>query len=247
MDDLSHAGIITRLENFCNREKMKDLEPIIKYKMTDMEAKAYKVALIWQDECRRELPKEQFVKLKANSDPRKSTLFKYCYKLAKEMKGILQDNEIHLYIRAQLQILKAIKEGEVHALIEPHCLVGEKAWKRWKLWRYRYRRKLERVLDSKESDISTKSSKVISEIKATYQFFEKRSLLEFKSMELNMDKMKTWIGNGEVSPFYAVLSPWMSRIFGDLDSLDFDKVYYRSSIGPHAELFFKELFVHEYS
>jgi hypothetical protein len=226
---------------------MKELEPIIKYKMTDMEAKAYKIALIWQDECRRELPKEQFVKLKANADPRKSTLFKYCYKLAKEMKGILQDNEIHLYIRSQLQILKAIKEGEVHALIEPHCLVGEKAWKRWKLWRYRYRKKLERVLDSKEADISTKSSKVISEMKATYEFFEKRSLLEFKSMELNTDKMKTWIGNGEVSPFYAVLSPWMSRIFGDLDSLDFDKVYYRSSISPHAELFFKELFVHEYS
>lgn len=226
---------------------MKDLEPIIKYKMTDMEAKAYKIALIWQDECRRELPKEQFVKLKANADPRKSTLFKYCYKLAKEMKGILQDNEIHLYIRAQLQILKAIKEGEVHALIEPHCLVGEKAWKRWKLWRYRYRRKLDRVLDSREAEISTKSSKIISEMKATYEFFEKRGLLEFKSLELNMDKMKTWIGNGEVSPFYAVLSPWMSQIFGDLDSLEFDKIYYRSAVNPQTELFFKELFVHEYS
>lgn len=226
---------------------MKDLEPIIKYKMNDMEAKAYKIALIWQDECRRELPKEQFVKLKANSDPRKSTLFKYCYKLAKEMKGILQDNEINLYVRAQLQILKAIKEGEVHALIEPHCLVGEKAWKRWKLWRYRYRKKLERVLDSKEAEISTKSSKIISEIKATYDFFEKRGLLEFKNMELNKEKMKTWVGNGEVSPFYAVLSPWMSRIFGGLDCLEFDNVYYRSSINPHTESFFRELFNHEYS
>ena len=66
-------------------------------------------------------------------------------------------------------------------------------------------------------------------------------------MELNMDKMKTWIGTGEVSPVYAVLSPWMSRIFGDLESLDFDKVYYRSSISPYVELLFKELFVHEYS
>lgn len=226
---------------------MKDLEPIIKYKMTDMEAKAYKIALVWQEECRRELPKEQFVKLKANSDPRKSTLFKYCYKLAKEMKGILQDNEIPLYVRAQLQILKAIREGDVHALIEPHCLVGEKAWKRWKLWRYRYKKKLARTLGSDEIEVSAKSAKVISEIKATHSFLEKRGLLNFRTLEQNKDKMKSWISTGEVSPFYAVLSPWMTRIFGDLESLEFDKVYYRSSIDPKAEEAFNETFAHERS
>lgn len=247
MDALSHAEIITRFEYLRNTKKMKDLEPIIKYKMTDMEAKAYKIALIWQDECRTQLPKEQFVKLKANSDPRKSTLFKYCYKLAREMKGILQDKEINLYIRAQLQILKSIKEGEVHALIEPHCLVGEKAWKRWKLWRYRYKRKLERTLDSREAEIFTKTSKIISDIKATHAFFEKRGLLDFKTIEFNKEKIKTWVQTGAVSPFYVVLSPWMAKIFGELDSLEFDKIYYRSSLNPDVELFFKELFSHEHT
>jgi hypothetical protein len=226
---------------------MKELELIIKYKMTEMEAKAYKIALIWQEECRRELPKEQFVRLKANSDPRKSTLFKYCYKLAQEMKGILKDNEIPLYVRAQLQILKAIKEGEVHALIEPHCLVGEKAWKRWKIWRYKYKRKLERILDSEEVEISANSSKIISEIKATRNFLEKRGLFDMENLKRHRENVKTWISNGEISCFYVVLSPWMKQIFGNLDSLEFDKVYYRSSINPKTESVFKELFIHEYS
>jgi hypothetical protein len=225
---------------------MKDLEPIIKYKMTDMEAKAYKIALIWQEECRRELPKEQFVKLKLNSDPRKSTLFKYCYKLAKEMKGILKDNEIPLYVRAQLQILKAIKEGDVHALIDPHCLVGEKAWKRWKLWRYRYLKKLEKIPTSDEMGISTKPSKILAEMKAARLFLEKNDCLDFETLRNKKDKVKSWIDTGEVSCFYIVLSPWILQIFQSLEHLDFDKAYYRSSITPDLESAFKELFLHEF-
>jgi len=73
------------LELYC-KSKMTDLELIIKYKMNDMESKAYKIALIWQEECRKEIPNEQYIRLKKNSDPRKSILFKHCYKLAKETK-----------------------------------------------------------------------------------------------------------------------------------------------------------------
>lgn len=224
---------------------MKDLEPIIKYKMNEMEAKAYKIALVWQDECKRELPKEQCVRLKLNSDPRKSTLFKYCYKLAKEMKGILQDNEIPLYVRAQLQVLKSIKEGGVHALIEPHCLVGEKAWKRWKFWKYRYNKKLERTLTSDEARVSTKQSKIESEIKSSYSFLKKMGCLEFENMKLNKEKIETWVNTGELSCFYIVLSPWISKLIGD--SLDVDKKYYRSSITPSIESTFRQLFTHEFS
>ena len=46
---------------------MKELEPIIKYRMDSWEAKAYKIALLWEEECQREIPNEKFVKLRKNS------------------------------------------------------------------------------------------------------------------------------------------------------------------------------------
>jgi hypothetical protein len=57
------------IEIFC-KSKMSDLEPIIKYKMNEMEAKAYKIAIMWQEECKKELNGEQYVKLKRNSNLR---------------------------------------------------------------------------------------------------------------------------------------------------------------------------------
>ena len=228
------------------KSKMKDLEPIIKYKMTEMEAKAYKIALIWQEECHRELNNETFVKLKKNSDPRKSTLFKYCYKLATEFKGIVNDNEIPLYIRAQLQILKSIKEGEIHALIEPHCLVGEKAWKRWKLWRYKYKKTLNSIPTSNELGISTKQSKVTAELKSTFDFLKSKECIDKQKFSDNLFNIRSWIGTGEISCFYAILSPWIRASLGEPEIFEFDVTYHRASITPQVEHYFREVFFHEF-
>lgn len=227
-------------------EKMSDLEPIIKYKMNEMEAKAFKIAIIWQEECEKELPNESFVRLKKNSDPRKSNLFKYCYKLAKEMKGILEDKDIKMYVRAQLQILKSIREGDVHALIEPHCLVGEKAWKRWKIWHRMYHKKLNRALTSDQIGIYTKESKVISELKKTSQFLKSRDCIEFDILESNSSEIERWAANNEISCFYLILSPWINRIFGRKRPIVFDETYYRSSITPRVEEFFRNEFSYEF-
>ena len=224
---------------------MSELEPIIKYKMDDMEAKAFKIAIIWQEECNRELPKESCVRLKKNSDPRKSTLFKYCYKLAKETKGILKDNELPLYVRAQLQILKSIREGEVHALIEPHCLVGEKAWKRWKIWRYKYQKAMNRITGSEDLGISTKAPKIIVEINKTKEFLESRGCLSEDGFKNNLQSMTLWASLGQVSYFYVVLSPWIKKFLSP-DHFEFDHVYYRSSITPQVEEHFRKTFEHEH-
>jgi hypothetical protein len=225
---------------------MRELEPILKYKMDEVESKAYKIAIMWQEECERELPKEQTVKLKKNSDPRKSTLFKYCYKLAKEMKGILPDNDFRFYIRAQIQILKSIREGEIHALVEPHCLVGEKAWKRWKVWKSKYQRKLRESLTSDEMEISAKDSKVIGDLENSFNLLSRRGCLVFEELEKNQENIGRWVSNGELSCYYMVISPWMRKIFGDLDEFNFDKTYYRSAINPHIDQFFRTKFSHEY-
>lgn len=225
---------------------MKELEPIIKYSMNDLEAKAYKVAKIWEEECQKELPKESFVKLKKNSDPRKSNLFKFCFKLVRETKGILNDNEFPLYIKAQLQILKAIKEGDVHALIEPHCLVGENAWKRWKIWKYKYNKKINRIPTSEEANVSIKNSKIKNELKDTLDFLQKMNCVCFSSVLEKQEQIIRWAHNRQISYFYIILSPWINKIFDDLTQFNFDLIYYRSSVSPIIEDFFKNTFKHEF-
>ena len=225
---------------------MKELEPIIRYKMDQAEAKAYKIALLWEDECRRELPGESYVKLKKNADPRKSLLFKYCFKLARETKGIIPDPEIHMYIRAQIQVLKSIRHGEVHALVEPHCLVGDKAWRRWKFWKYRYDKKLGIMPTSGEMKIRTPEGKIKAEISSTLEFLTKMGCNEFDTMLSRKEDIQRWHKIGEISSFYLVMSPWIRSIFGDAANLEFDHLYYRASITPSAEEHFRQAFQHEF-
>jgi hypothetical protein len=227
-------------------EEMKELEPILHYKMNDLESKAYKIAIIWQDECEKELPKEKYPKLNRNKDPRKTTLFKYCYKLARETKGILEDREIPFYVRAQLQILKSIREGSVHALIEPHCLVGENAWKRWKVWKRKHLKGISRVVASEEVGISAKSSKVINEIRSSAKLLEEKGCFSWQLYQSKKEDLKGWIKNGEISRYYFVLSPWARSLFSELN-FDFDNTYYRSSITPKIEEEFRNIFKHEWN
>lgn len=226
--------------------KMRELEPIIKYKMDPVEAKAYKIALIWQDECRREISGEPYAKLNNKSDPRKSLLFKYCFKMAKETSGILSDQNIQLYIRSQIQVLKSITDGRVHAMIEPHCLVGDKAWRRWKLWKSRHDRKMARPLSSSEVDVKPTEGKMKAEIASTMDFMSRNGCTDEEEFTRRIGEVQKWINSGEVSCFWVVLSPWITRAFEHPSKLDFDYFYYRSAITPKVEEFFRECFGHEF-
>jgi hypothetical protein len=225
---------------------MRELEPIIRYKMDAVESKAYKIALIWEDECRSELPGESYVKLKKNSDPRKSLIFKYCYKMAKELNGIVGDSEIPLYIRAQIQVLKSIKDGDIHALIEPQCLVGDKAWRRWKMWKFKYDKKMRTPLGSDEVSISMSEGKARAEILASLKFIEGMGCKDFDILSSRKDDITRWMKNGDISCFYMILSPWIERIFGREAEFEFDRLYYRASTTPSVEQFFREQFSHEF-
>lgn len=227
-------------------QEMRELEPILHYKMDEIEAKAYKIAIIWQDECARELPKEKYSKLNKKTDPRKTTLFKYCHKLAREMKGILDDRELPFYVRAQLQILKSIKEGEIHALIEPHCLVGEKAWKRWKVWRRKHMKGVSRILGSEEAGISASNPKMLAEISSSRDFLERKGCLDFAAYNLRKKDLDNWIRLGEISKYYVVLSPWAKKVFGDLSIFEFDDKYYMASVTPKIYEEFTSIFSHEF-
>lgn len=226
---------------------VKELEPIINYKMDPTESKAYKLSLIWQEECQKEIPNENFIKLKRKSDPRKSILFKYCYKLSKEMKGILSDKDLHLYVRAQIQTLKWINNGEIHALIGPHCLVGDKAWKRWKIWKKKYDKISNSPSNVNDISIKATESKIKAELLSSLKFIQKNKLNNFCILKNKKEEINRWIKTGELSCFYVVLSPWIKEIFNNYDLIDFDYVYYRCCITPNIESFFKEIFSKEFS
>lgn len=225
---------------------MKELEPIIKYRMDAMESKAYKIALMWQDECRREIPGEPHARISPKSDPRKTTLFKYCFKLARETSGILAEPDLLLYVRAQIQILKDIKDGDVHALIEPHCLVGDKAWRRWKVWKARYDKKMSIPAGNPAAPPKPSEGKIRAEISSTLDFLSRMGCLDLDSMYGRKDDLVRWIRGGEVSCFWAVLSPWARKVLGEHAEVGFDHVYYRSATSPDTEAHFREVFAHEF-
>ncbi len=75
---------------------MDELEPVFEWNMTQLEAKAFKLALMWDKLSKQELPNYKHAKFKKKGDPRKSMLFKYCYKLAKETNGLMEDYEYRL-------------------------------------------------------------------------------------------------------------------------------------------------------
>jgi hypothetical protein len=218
---------------------MNELELIIKYKMTDLEAKAYKICLMWQDLCKREFPNEHHVKISKNKDPRKTTIFKYCYKLARETKGLLSgDKEYYLYITAQLQIMKLMTDGEIHALIEPQILVGEKAWKRWKIWKKKYDKKIKSIQTAEDMGIKTSKNKIKIELRKTHDFISKNG-------KMNEDDFKNWNLSGQISPYYLALSPIAQKIMNE-NNIKFDRELYRPSITPEIEDFFRKEFSHEF-
>ena len=220
------------------------LQPILKYSMDDTEAKAFKIGLMWQEECSKHLPKEQHERFRPGKDPRKTSLFKHCYKIAKELKGLVPDSDLQLYVRAQIQVLKSIREGEIHALITPHCLVGERAWKRWKVWKRIYDSCLSKNPTADEIGIMIKESMVRGDLIRTLSFIQSKGLVDEEKYKSSKQDLARWASTGEISPFYIVLSPRARSIFGE--DMPVDAALYRPSITPALEAMFKEKFSHEF-
>lgn len=226
------------------------LEAILDYEMDDLEAKAYKISLLWLDRSRKVFPEYQHTGMK-KGDPRKSLIFKICYKLVRETQGILEDKDYALYVRAQLDVLRHINTGKGHPLIDANCLVGEKAWKRWKLWKRKYD-----AITAKPSEIPEAIGpgvvKAIDGLERTKEFITKNlganpSLEKYREAYLNKNLFR-WANLGKISPYYLVISPHIAAVMqpDDLKRLNFDPSVFKACITDQVMQKFQEMFPNEY-
>ena len=225
------------------------LDAIVEHNMTPIEAKAVKIGMLWMKLSKEVFPDYNHMRVK-KGDPRKSALFRYCYKLIKETKGLLADDEYKLYIKAQLDVLKTITDGQVNAMITPNVIVGEKAWKRWLVWKKRYDKKA-LASNTKEAGVkSHKDSHTINELEKTKKFFLRIFENDLKKEDvieaIENHTMTRWLIQGKVSPYYAVLSPLMKKYFKDESKVNFNIPFYSGGITEPVEAEYRSLFNYEF-
>jgi hypothetical protein len=215
------------------------LDLILQYNMTEIEAKAFKIACIYLEKSRKMFPNYQHYCL-PKGDPRKSDLFRHCHKLVREKQTKIADSDYKLYVHAQLDILRNIKKGDIHPFITPSCLAGDKAWKRWLLWKSRYDKLIEsRASSAAQVDIHS-PEKIKKDLWRTKQFF----LAWFDRLEAKdtKDALKDrtlfhWFQTGSVCGYYFILSPlvnqWLQKNPIDLKKeYGIDLTLYKNALQP---------------
>jgi len=205
------------------------LETILNYEMTSMEAKAYKIACLFKDNMRRACPDQMG---RANrGDPRKTYLFKCCYKLLREKDRQIEDSDYPLYVRAQFDILKSMtkKNKDYLLCVTPSCLLGERAWKRWYLWKKLYDYQIAQPLTAEERGVDRNDEK-----RVTGLLMDDKEFLTTRLKELTRENVEKavegrallrWVANGQLSPYYALLSPVLHEWLKD-HKLTVDSIFH---------------------
>ena len=250
------------MNNYKNEARFLEqfLETIMKYKMTPAEAKAYKLCCLYQDSLVAVFPnyslgREYNFYNKPKSDPRKYTLFKYCYKLIRETQHKLKDAEYVYYIRAQFDIINAIAtKNQTEPYIDPNCLVGEKAWKRWLVWNRLFEKRKNAPLSSTQLQFSQDEEKVKGLLLKSKEFL--KSKFENLTKEVILKSIQDrvlfrWVASHQMCEYYPLLSPilnsWLESSKLTLDSvfyIDFD--HFKPHITPAIEEYFKNEFKYEF-
>lgn len=230
---------------------------IVEYKMTGQEALAYKMALMYQEEFHKKFHETDLIdgsvwrrnKLPNSGNPMKSNLFRYCWKLLRETRGILLPDEHRLYIRAQIMGVGNKKDAH----IEPNILVGDRAWWRWNVYKWLWEKKMADI-NSEEPPPSalTTDPKIAKEL-----VFTKKFLFEKFDGEPTKDKVteaatspvfRFWIMQGKVSKYYIVMSPWMKEHIETLaQTCNFDPKVFSSKVTESLREYYDREFEYEQS
>jgi hypothetical protein len=202
----------------------KRLHAIKFYKMNEMEGKAYKLSLHWLDLSKKYFPDYNHTRYTSKNDPRQGALFRYCYKVIKEKDSELSEENYHLYIRAQLEILKAIaKKVDEHPIVDICVIAGEPAWRRWSLWKKKYN-KVNKAIDYEQT---IPEELIIKELNQDKINIEKK--------KPDDAKLKRMFLNKEISPYYIILK--------NITSVNIPNYsLFKSNINPNIVAHFEKLF-----
>lgn len=223
--------------------------------MTQEEAEAFHLALLYEKEYLRIFNNSLDVfSLKRNTiprrgDPRKSNLFRYCWKLKRETKGLLEKKEYKNYIIANLFIVK-INNGYV----EPTCITGDKAWIRYKVWKRKYDQKILEADCDKERIVNpVYDKKIIFQIDKTKKFlFEKcEGYVSYEKIKNFIDNgvFSLWCASQKVCCYYLILSPYIQKSEKKNDLLGFYNVsedVIKNSLNKDIIKYFYQEYKHEY-
>jgi hypothetical protein len=221
-----------------------DLAAILDYEMTPDEAQAYKIAVLWEKIASEQFPEYKHGKLRKRGDPRKSNLFKVAWTLHERTKGVLAPDEYKYYVLAQLSLLRELNKVHGDVMISPQCLLGDKAWVRWKVWK----RKLDEACKTRLAEdlkMTMSEDKLRSELGRSRQFLMQRFDGVWTRDKLlgHVTDLIRWVASGTVSPYYAVASPWCTDLPQDRMPLDLSA--YRKQLPASISTVFCELFPEE--
>ena len=207
------------------------LDDLIQYEMTDLEIKAARICYYWQEIVAHELPNYRTYKVPSKKDPRKCYLFKFCYKLANETQGLLTDSDYRYYVYAQISTLKNFTDGTIHSLVDPQILIGENAWRRWKIWKYKFDKKMvELETKSSTEDVIQPEHIVLTELKNTKEFLDKISNLDIEK-EFKDHRIHKWLYFKKISPYFLILSKKIKSLVIDYDKeFSLENNFYEKSI-----------------
>ncbi len=222
------------------------LDAIIQYELNEIDAKAYKVCLLWEKICQHEIPTYRYDRLKGG-DPRKSFLFKCCRKLVTETQGLVTEDMYKYYVYAQITSLKNFSDGKIHALIEPPCLFGPNAWLRWKIWKTKFDKIQHKTsFEGTTDDIIQNKSSILKEFQQTKKFLLSRlesitpATIKKSLTEKTIHK---WLSFSKVSPYFIVLSKTVKEQVGNIeDNFGFDPYIYIKQLSDEDRVTFKSLF-----
>lgn len=230
------------------------LDAIFEWQMTAPEANAFKMAILYEDEFLKifggteDIDGQGFRRntIPKRGDPRKSDLFRNCWVLCRETKGLLTTDQYKNYVKANLTILKIHKSH-----VTPNVIRGDKAWIRWKVWERWYAQKMgDKSAVAPPPSISTTDPKIIREIDRTKKFLFEKCDGEPTSVKISdfLDKgfFKFWIASGKVSIYYVMLSPYTQKHIEKLSKdCSFDPILFKQNITKEVKDYFNYEFSHE--
>lgn len=226
---------------------MTRMQAIFEWSMSPDEAKAFRVACIWEEQCKKIFPGQRLAKLPDKGDPRKCNLFKHCWKLIRETRGLIDESNYKDYINSNLNILK------IHnARVEPNGICGDKAWVRFQVWKRLVEKAALKVMADTPPRELVVNPKIMKELDCTKRFlfekFDGQPTFDKTKIVAHDGKLKYWVSSSKVSHYYLLLSPWIKK----MDALEklakgigFDVTVYQTNVNEDLTEFFNREFKHE--